>query len=343
MRNTIPLFITIAILAGFLNPNFAQVKGFTFKSTDSTLYKYPLKSIRVNDARADKKNIGFIKKGLFGVPAPVIMKGPLDDQLTEYIQSLCKPDANGRELFLNIRQFNFLEIKQNGLQHGYFRLRAEIYQNQNEGYKRLGQIDTALLISAMDATPKMYKAANQTINDWLLDISENPPMDNTLWTMDKMLKVDQFEKSKIPLFRPKSLPEGLYNSYGSLATLTPDKSEIEITYDEANDKIMAFKKEEGALVPIKITDKMGYAIILNNKLWVLTPNGYSRVYADNGNLYFKVQYEILQSSNAMSPLFMFGVAGGAIAVATAEKTFEYFTYLIDHLNGAFLPISKGKL
>lgn len=339
MRITALIAICIFVLR--TNLLFAQAKDFEFKAPDNSPKEVILKNVDVLDSRADKFNLGYIKKSLGGNFAPVTIYGTLEGEMTSFIKSTYKNETTGLELLVHIRQFSFAEINNGGTQYGYFRVRIDLYSKQHAVFYRIGQLDTIVAIKAMDATSKMFKAANKTFFSWLNTSCTQLKLEPDAWTMDKILSVDQVEKLSIPLYTSRNLPDGIYATWQSLSVLKPDQTELKMEFIEREQELKVEMLNNGEWKTLKLNDKYGYAIALNNTLWILTSKGYRKVFYESGNLYFKAPYSADYEPYIYSPLMMMGLIGALYYTAKYYTKVDYFTFMIDHLNGAPLPVKKG--
>jgi hypothetical protein len=333
----IPLLISV-IFFGNLN---AQIMPFKFKYKGDAFQAFDIKDFQVIDKRPELRNLGYIKTPLGGPYVPVMLEDSLNVSLQKFFMAQISPKSDGVDLLLHIRKFSFTEYNQKPYQYGFFRFRAEFFKALEDGYQLLGKIDTLVEVKGSDPTQRMFKAANQTLFLWLENSLALPVKDEKSWPLSLILDIEKTEKSNIPLFKAKQVPNGLYASYASLANLSPDDRDTEVHLPEESDLLFIIKKDHKGEKQIVPSQKDGYAIAHENKLWMLTPTGYSRVYARNGNLYFQAPVRELVITNAMSPLFMFGALGGSIAMATSEGKTELITYQIDHINGGWTPVRKG--
>jgi hypothetical protein len=333
----IPLFYTFL----FSNHLHGQFKYFKFKYESDALNAFDIRNFRVIDRRPELRNLGYIKTPLGGPYVPVMLDDSLNLSLQKFFLEHISPKSDGMDLLLHIRKFSFTEYNQKPFQYGFFRFRAEFFKMSGDGYQLLGKIDTLVEVKGSDPTQKMFKAANQTLFLWLENSLSLPVRDEKIWELSAILDIEKTEKSNIPLFKAKKVPNGIYASYASLANLTPEDTVSEIRQSAESDVLLIILKDQNEEKQIVPSQKDGYAIAHDNKLWMLTPTGYSRVYARNGNLYFQTPVRELVINNAMSPLFMFGALGGGIAMATSEGKIELITYQVDHLNGGWTPVRKG--
>jgi hypothetical protein len=90
-----------------------------------------------------------------------------------------------------------------------------------------------------------------------------------------------------------------------------------------------------------LTNKEGYAVVYNNSLFILTPDGVSQAYPKDEFIHFKAKYnKDFSTGYGTSSLLMFGLVGGLIYSSTYTSDDRPITFKIDHLTGAWLPVSE---
>ena len=240
LRFALP-FVLLLLSHGYV---LSQLKPFSFKFRDSALYAFTVKNIKVLDNRADTRNLGYIKTSLGGPYVPVMPNDSLENDLADFLMTQFNKQDTGINLVLHIRKFSFAELNQKGLQYGFFRFRAELFREVANAYNLMGKIDTLVEVIGNDATPKMFKAANRTLSQWLEYCFQRPQQDSSSWTLSSIQKIDKLEKSKIPLYNLTALPNGMYAGYASIAALTPDNPDLKVIYREENDQLLIEKKDK---------------------------------------------------------------------------------------------------
>lgn len=297
--------------------SLSQVKTFDEMVGYKYLPEVDSGKIRVVDSRADKKNLGVVQVGAYNKKFPVLNDAPLDSIMQKLIGSKIQDELTGKSILLNIRLFNFAETTKSMKEYGYVRFRAELYQTFPEYFTELGTIDTLITISFIDVTNKMMKESFKVIENWVRTSMNIAPDTTKKISLTTIKKRDEIEKREMPLYRGKPLINGIYQTYEELVNVEPGITKVEISYNAESKKMLAKMPESNQIK--FLTSKQGYAVVYNNALFILTPEGVSQAYPKDGFIHFKAKYNRDYSKEIDNTLI---------------------TYKIDHLNGAWLPVSE---
>lgn len=309
--------IIMALLFIWPLTSLSQVKTFDEMVGYKNLPEVDSGKIRVVDSRADKKNLGVVQVGAYNKKFPVLNDAPLDSIMQKLIGSKIQDELTGRSILLNIRLFNFAETTKSMKEYGYVRFRAELYQTFPEYFTELGTIDTLITISFIDVTNKMMKESFKVIENWVRTSINIAPDTTKKISLTTIKKRDDIEKREMPLYRGKPLINGIYQTYEELVNVEPGITKVEISYNAESKKMLAKMPESNQIK--FLTSKQGYAVVYNNALFILTPEGVSQAYPKDGFIHFKAKYNRDYSK---------------------EIDNTPITYKIDHLNGAWLPVSE---
>lgn len=309
--------IIMALLFIWPLTSLSQVKTFDEMVGYKNLPEVDSGKIWVVDSRADKKNLGVVQVGAYNKKFPVLNDAPLDSIMQKLIGSKIQDELTGKSILLNIRLFNFAETTKSMKEYGYVRFRAELYQTFPEYFTELGTIDTLITISFIDVTNKMMKESFKVIENWVRTSMNIAPDTTKKISLTTIKKRDEIEKKEMPLYRGKPLINGIYQTYEELVNVEPGITKVEISYNAESKKMLAKMPESNQIK--FLTSKQGYAVAYNNALFILTPEGVSQAYPKDGFIHFKAKYNRDYSKEIDNTLI---------------------TYKIDHLNGAWLPVSE---
>jgi len=309
--------IIMALLFIWPLTSLSQVKTFDEMVGYKNLPEVDSGKIWVVDSRADKKNLGVVQVGAYNKKFPVLNDAPLDSIMQKLIGSKIQDELTGKSILLNIRLFNFAETTKSMKEYGYVRFRAELYQTFPEYFTELGTIDTLITISFIDVTNKMMKESFKVIENWVRTSMNIAPDTTKKISLTTIKKRDETEKREMPLYRGKPLVNGIYQTYEELVNIEPGITKVEISYNAESKKMLAKMPESNQIK--FLTSKQGYAVAYNNALFILTPEGVSQAYPKDGFIHFKAKYNRDYSKEIDNTLI---------------------TYKIDHLNGAWLPVSE---
>jgi len=294
-----------------------QVKSFDDMVGYKNLAGVDSGRIKVIDSRVDKKNLGVVQVGGYNKKAPVFNDAPLDSIMQKLLGSKIQEELGGKSILMNIRVFNFAEATRTFKESGYLRFRAELYQSFPEYFAELGTIDSLITINHIDVTNKLMKESFKVIETWVRTSINNTPDTTKKISLATIKKRDEIEKREMPLYRGKPLINGIYQTYEELVNVEPGITKVEISYNAETQRMLAKMQESNQMK--FLTSKQGYAVAYNNALFILTPDGVSRAYPKDGFIYFKAKYNRDYS---------------------VENDDRPITFKIDHLTGAWLPVSE---
>jgi hypothetical protein len=331
----IRIFLALFILTHFSAPG--QVKSFDNIVGYKNLPDVDTGKIRVIDSRSDKKNLGIVQVGMNNRRAPVLNEAPLSDIMQKLIGSKIQHELTRESIVINIRVFNFAETTKTLREFGYARFRAELYQPNDGYYTEISTIDTLITVNSIDVTNKIIKESLIAIENWL-KTSINAAIDTAKrFSLEAIKNRDKIEKRKMPFYSGKPLINGIYRTYDELVNVNPSQKNVEIIYDSATKIMMANVSHN--MKTQKLTKKDGYAVVFNNALFILTQEGVSEAYPKDGFIYFKAKYNREYNISTMAPA-SFGLLGAMVVSGIDPIDNSPITFRVDHLTGAWLPVSE---
>ena len=319
---------------------FAQdlTKDFNLTLPKNKIQNSLYRSIDLVDSRIDTFRLGIVQVGIFNNKAKVIFGAPFFVQLKNVMSSLIDSSAKNGELLFQLRHLYFAEITKAMSEKGYCYLRAGLYAKKDNHYRKLGYIDTLIVINAMDVTIPMLKLGSKLITDMIASNLLKEANDSINYSFAEIAQMDSVEKRKIPLYNTDKYTDGLYYSYTSFANQLPDK------------QVTVKNNKDGSIDNVKIADGKGklkkvkpgevYAMVTNGHPFAATNYGYYPIKKASDNFYFigKAQSTADQGNVAMAS-FLFGMIGGLIASSNGNTT---FVMVIDHHNGGFIHLREVK-
>ncbi len=317
----------------------AQVKTFKFKDSEKPFAEHSFQKVSVIDGRENKRNIGLVQKGVNNTLAAVMIDPSLEEALQDFLNPLLSNAGGKKRLIIHIRQLSFSEFTRTFKEEGFFRIRAEAYEQTDNGYLPLSKIDTLVIVSGLDVTNNLLKSGQRTIYHWVDYSLRQKPVAENYYSAADILNIDRIEKQKIPLYNNPELPKGLYQSYQDLAQRQPSDTSINFEYDDQTGRIRATRTDDnGNSKVIRLTSKTGYAVSFDNKLWILVPEGYAMAKFRDGSLYYMAPYNLMVAkANNANSYMLFGLVGGTIySMNNSEEKLTNF--MVDHLNGGQIPV-----
>lgn len=308
----------------FFEPKLATVKE------KQSLYN----SFKLLDSRADT-SLGFVQTGAFNRKANIVIKQSLDAELSTVFNSLIADDAAKGKLALQIRQLNFAEVTGSLSETGYFAFQADMYSEEQNKYRLLGSIDTLFrLRSSIDVTNSLLKTAGDTLTGFIKHYLSKEPIGKTSLSYNDLVNIDSLEKTIIKVYKTATYTDGLYLSYESFKSQTPD-NEITVTSPYLYPGNVKVKDNKGKLKDVKLNTS--YAVVYNGNPYIITPFGFYPLKKVNDEFVFTGKAKVSISAGTMIASSMFGLVGGLIANGGDDATFYM---MIDHKKGTIIKLRE---
>jgi len=314
-----------------------HIEDFEIRIPEQKLPNCLYKTIKFIDSREDTSNLGIVLEdhGFSDSRTPVIAKTPLSLQLTNFLNFLTDSTAKNGELLFQIRKFNFVQTSRAAWSKRYCFIRAELYSRQNEKYKKLAFIDTAMYNAGMNGTRNILKNANTTIANFFFNsLSAGEANSDYYYTLSDISKIDSIEKTKIFVYNTAKYSDGLYSSYQSFMSQVPDK---QINVKLNGKEISSVNTTNGNGELTSVSTKEIYAIVYQGRPYISTDYGYFPLEKMNGEFVFKGKGKA--TSRDITPAaFGFGIIGVLLS-SNVTATFEM---QIDHVNGKIITLRQIK-
>lgn len=293
-------------------------------------------SVAVLDSREDTGNLGVIQRGAFNRKAFLIPAEPLDVQLNRIPDAFVDTAKQEGTLLVHLRRFRFAELDKGMMEYGYCSLRAGLYARQGSGYRRVGFLDTVLVIqSSWDVTKPMLRAGGEALTHLVLEGLTELPSDTTTYSLLDLMHIDSLEKSRIPLYCADAYVDGVYDRYASFAKQIPDHQADVVLGNDRTISSVRMKTENGK--KRKVRSKALYAIVYKNHPYIATPFGYYPLEKKGSDFFFRGKAYVSPSTLTMAVATAFFGIPGELAASSASAVFEQ---KLDHLNGGFIQIRR---
>jgi hypothetical protein len=316
---------------GVLN---AQKKAqfFSFDPSDKKITGSLYNSIEFKDLRRDTTYLGVVQVGMANAKARVIPKEPLQQQFETLLASLTDTDAKKGKLLLTFRRFTFMERTTATKETGFFFVRADLYENNNEEYRWISTLDAIVQFNAMDVTQKLLRKGEYLITNFLKQHLTSHPSSQRPYSLYETSKIDSIQKSDLVVYNVKNYVPGLYQTYESFRDQKPTATEFKTK--EKNTKLKEVLAPDCTGEFTEINPDDFFAVVHNNVAYVSTTFGYFPIEKRGDDFY----YQGIVKSYRAGPAVMFGLMG-ALMMGTKKEEGEF---RLDHVNGSFLYAGKIK-
>lgn len=281
----------------------------------------------------DRHDFGFIIKSILGTKTPIVSEVPISVQLDTLIERVTDATAGDKTLFLQLRDINFSNI---GAGKCLCHIRFNLYEKDDTIYKFINMLDTTVY----NNTNNIINETSYSITDFIIQNLNNEPVKGLPYSFNDLLDIDIIEKENTPLYQHSDYKNGVYYSFHSFANQQPDITKMQvITKKDVIKNIEIFDETKGKWVKVK-SDNI-YAVIINNKIYVVDDKKYYPVYSNENNLMFvalKSSGSFILPSGGLT--FSAGrngnSLGGGISFTLGSKSKDKVLYMIDHINGSFI-------
>lgn len=326
-RNIITLIICIGCA---LNIMAQQRERFTLDipSTYPTVTNSLYKTISFIDNRLNKTRNQYI------VNAELFSR-----QLSSFVDKATDHTAENRTLLFQLRDLSFETSGNKGFSH----IRASLYEASNSQYYMIGTLDTEVQVqNNKNMADRLQGEVSAAIISFVGKNLDQPYIDNVPYTLDDIRHIDSVEKESSQLYKDDTYRDGIYYTFESFKAQQPTVTKIEVRFKK--NKLSEIKLVDQSTNKSKKLDPANiYAVVLDGQAYITFDNKYYPLYFDNGNLLFDAEHN--SSNIGFAPSFSVGIGsggyrGGGIGLGVFTRTKkETVTYIIDHLNGNFIPIN----
>lgn len=315
---------------GMLNAQ-KKTEFFTFDPAEQRIRGSLYNSIDFLDLRRDTTYLGVVQVGMVNTKARVVPKQPLQEQFQTLLASLVDSDAKQGRLLLTFRRFTFMERTTATKETGFFFVRADLYQNNNEQYRWISTLDTIIQFNGMDVTQKLLRKGEKLVTAFLTTkVTEGPSSPRT-YSLLETIKIDSLQKAELAVYNTEKYTDGLYETYESFRDQKPSTNNFttDIRKEKLKDVFVPINNTGGLK---KITSEHYFAVVYKGIPYVVTDDGYFPLEKRNDDFY----YSGVVKSFSIGPALMFGLMG-AMLMGTKHTIGEF---KMDHINGSFLYFGK---
>ena len=298
-------------------------------------------SIIFIDSRKDTATLGIIQTGAFNRQALVVAKDGLGGQIKNVLAALTDSTAQNNQLLLQLRLYNLAEVTGSFSEKGFFKLYAHLFAKVDNGYSKISDIDTLVVVSSgMDVSNALLKTGSNILTDFIANNLTKKPNSLKSYPYSYISKIDSVEKRQLKVYTTDTFTDGVYYRYRSFKDQIPE-SEIVVDGDSVgrgNVKAYDVNRKLKKLNPAN-----AYAVVFKGKPYITNNFGYHQMYRRDDELFFKGSISIYRNASAGSVIAMsalFGIAGGIIASSTGSNDIHQGEIKIDYLTGEFMVPDK---
>jgi len=293
-------------------------------------------SLQFVDGRADTSGMGIVQLGAFNKKAFVVPETPLDQQFHTIFGQLTDASAKQGECIFLLRQLSFAEITKAMSERGYCYLRATMFAKAGEGYQKINDIDTVVVIKAFDVTKAMFRQGSQSICEFIGQNLQKAPEAEHLYSLADIHALDSVEKRLIPVYNTDTYTEGVYKTWEAFKQQKPEITGATIELDNEGQYVVKVINEKGKKE--KIRSKELYGMVYQGKPYIATEFGYYPLDKKTDNFYFTGKTRVAASQgDIMAASMFFGLLGGLLASQPVEAVFEM---KVDHVSGGFIRLRE---
>jgi hypothetical protein len=328
--------ITILLLACTNTFSQNRTEEYTITLPEQKVQHSLYKTIRFMDSRDDTTNMGIVQVGAFNKKVRVMPESAFGDQLTSVLNALNDTDAGNGELLFQLRQFSFAEITGAMSEKGYCYLRSSLYTHEGDRYRKLGEIDTVILIKSMDVTRSLFRKGSKTITDFIAAHLAVSPAAAESYAYDDVVHISDIEKRTINVYNAAVYTDGVYKTFETFKNQVPDYTGITVGFRDGILSSVTALDENGK--KIKIKAKEIYAVVHGGGPFIATDYGYYPLIKRDNDFFFTGKAKVQASTGDMIAAgVFFGILGSLVAADAANAVFEM---KVDHLNGGFIRIKE---
>ncbi|MBL7697395.1 MAG: hypothetical protein JNK79_04535 [Chitinophagaceae bacterium] len=308
-------------------------ENFSIDPSEQTVPGSLYNSIEFKDLRRDTTYLGVVQVGLMNAKARVVAKNPLQEQFNVLMASLAGSDAKQGKLLLTFRRFTFMERTTATKETGFFFVRADLYESNNDEYRWISTLDTIVQFNAMDVTQKLLRKGENLITSFLKENLTKTPSSPRAYSLHETSRIDSIQKSDLAVYTTTQFTPGLYPTYESFRDQKPTITDFR-TEEKKNSLKAVFipVNETGGLKKIDPDDY--YAVVHNNTTYVATKAGYYPLEKIGEDFYYTGIIKSFRAGTAM----MFGLLTAVIIGPKKDPT----QFRMDHINGSFLYNGRVK-
>lgn len=308
---------------------FSQDLSSPFQLT--TPARKPVKSLyrlmAFFDSRQDT-TIGTYLSGPDNKPVKLVLKNSVQSQLMNIMTAYTDAGSGNGAVLFQLKRFSFAEPARTR----YCYLRATIYALKDEGYSKLADLDTTLVITAAaEFLPVLTQESNQVIDDFIAKAIVLPAKDGAVvYHYNDLSHIDSIEKRQIPVYNTNVYKEGLYSTYGAFMKQQPDvRGEVK----EKSDGKLTIR-----ILDAKWEDPTGathiFSFVYKGVPYVVTHYGNYPLQKQNDDFYFTGKLRVTAATDGKAGV---DVSSGLMGIIPTGDKADY-RVLLDHTNGEFIHL-----
>ena len=306
--------------------------SYTSKITSNGYYS----RIEFLDSRSQKEDLGYVYSGPENKKVAVINKKDFNSQLKNLIKKTIDSSNADGELLFQLRKLKFLEKLETASEFGICLFRADLYVKQDSTYKRIGRVDTIIIVEAPDATKPLFESTGNAINNFVL-LNLIKDFSNTEnYNFNQIIKIDSIEKSKFKLYTANQYTNGVYKTFESFKNQIPDFRILEMVYKK--EKLNSIKVLTPKGSKSKINPGDFFAYVQDGKPFISAEYGCYSLEKINNDFYFTGEGKVpkeravnvnTESEHEKKPAENSSVSGTA-----------FYEIKIDHVDGSLMRIKQ---
>lgn len=291
------------------------------------------------EARPNPLDMGFVYINFWSGVQEATLSSSLESQLRSLIKALIYPESGTKKLAVQMRALQFDVGGGSKESNGMCKLRMSLYETDDDNkYYYLNTLDTIF----MTGRDKVRESASNILTSFIADnLTYTAEEGEKALNIDEVMDIDFYEKNNIPFYTNDLLPDGVYNTYRSLKSLSPD---IITDFD-------IIKQKGDVLKEVKIQDpgkpgkqkslkaKEVYAIIIDGIPYISFDGNFHKAYKHEGDWRFIITQKVAGSGFSLGVGIgvggrrSAGAVGLGIPIGGEKESIEIF---IDQLNGEFI-------
>ncbi len=336
MRKRLFIFQVLVICSiGWLYAQKNSDLKITIPDVEIADSKY--RNLQYIESRPNPDDMGVLYVDIWNGLQMVTAKEPIAEQLKPIV-NLMSPSEDAKTLAVQMRVLFFeqgtKETKGKNMGH----LRMTLYKMDGDKYYFLNTLDTTLLDGSAG---KIRTITGDAIVSFITD---NLPYDvfedEQALDMQQVMDIDMYERNSIPFYTELNIPDGIYNNYKSLKSLTPDNpSPVTVTKADGDDlKEVKIPDPENPDKEKKVKAKDVYAVVVDGIPFIAFSGSFHKAYLKDSDWRFVISRKVAGSGFALGVSMGGGgrhgggAVGFGIPIGGKKENIEMF---IDQLNGAF--------
>ncbi len=309
------------------------------------------KNLQVIDARKEKDNIGYLKKGAFNRNTPVVTEQPFDVFLQSTYDSMkVAAKTKNEELIMVLYQFE-LQDRPDAGEVGTFCFSADFFRGENGQYKFVASVDSFYEVrSSFDVTKTLIGNTQKKLSSILgYYASQSADINaNKLYSPEQLKNKRSDDKLLYPIYNTTEYKKGVYYTCNDFLNNKPDEVPIvKWAYSSGADNVTHFYYQDNrGKRGSRIEDNAFFAIYDGKEWWVSDLSTARHLkYADGDFYATRLFRQAYTGSNSNAAMF-FGLTGALIASAVdggnVKASWTLYKSRLNPATKQFVPVSRPK-